>query len=74
MKVWNKNYTHLNLQENLFKINKVIVVINKVNTLMVSIFVICNFIFFILLYLYFVRFLFSYIIAQSKFRSYNKTE
>ena len=64
MKVWNKNYTHLNLQENLFKINKVIVVINKINTLMVSIFV----------YLYFVRFLFSYIIAQSKFRFYNKTE
>ena len=39
MKVPNENYTNLNLEEILFKINKVIVLINKVNTLMVSIFV-----------------------------------
>ena len=39
MKVPNENYTNLNLEEILFKINKVIVLVNKVNTLMVSIFV-----------------------------------
>ena len=39
MKVANENYTNLNLEEILFKINKVIVLVNKVNTLMVSIFV-----------------------------------
>ena len=39
MKVPNENCTNLNLEEILFEINKVIVLINKVNTLMVSIFV-----------------------------------
>ena len=56
MKVRNENYTNLNLEEILFKINKVIALINKANTLMASIFVTCILIF-ILLCLQFVRFL-----------------
>ena len=70
MKVRNENYTNLNLEEILFKI-KVVVLINKVNTLMASIFVTCNFFLFCYIFIL-LDFYFCYTIAQSKFRCYNR--
>ena len=73
MKVRNENYTNINLEEIFFKINKVIALINKVNTLIASTFATCNFIFsFCYVYILLGFCYFCYIIAQSKFRCYNK--
>ena len=70
MKVWNQNYTNLNLEEILFKINSCCFI----DTLMVAIFITSNFIFlFCYIHILLEFCYFCYIIEQRKFRCYNKT-